>query len=107
MSWNAYGTIITGHAQLAFTSNADGSLTGTYTTSATYTYRQGGPSDYPDQDYSGAPQKGQTIQLVPVAPYHAKTIYNGNSPGGLLYGNTNWCQADLFKTEPGAMYCGA
>ena len=32
----------------AFTSNADGSLTGTFTTSATYTYAQGNASDYPE-----------------------------------------------------------
>jgi pimeloyl-ACP methyl ester carboxylesterase len=74
--WNEYGTIVNGQIHLAFTSNADGSLTGTYTTSATYTYVQGGPADYPDvpNPDPSSPQKGQVITLMPVGPHYAKKV---------------------------------
>ena len=123
-SWNVYGQIVTAHAELSFTSNADGSLTGTYISpslatcvrtqrdygATCYTYRQGTPSDYPNVGSASDPsnpQLGQTITLVPVAPYHAKAVYNGNSPSGWVDGNPNWCQAGLETTEPGFQYCGA
>jgi hypothetical protein len=41
---------------------------------------------------------------VPVAPHHAKSVYDGNSPGGYVGGNTNWRQADLADAS---QYCGA
>ena len=40
-TWNAGGNIDIGHAQLAFTSNADGSLTGTYIATGTLYLYQG------------------------------------------------------------------
>ena len=103
LTWNAYGAVVTGHIHLSFTSNADGSLTGTYIDSATYTYAQGNASDYPEfTPDPSVPQQGQVIKLVPIAPHHAKTVYlSGGSPE---YGNTNWCQADL---PDASQYCGA
>ena len=95
-SWNAYGAVVTGHAQLAFTSNADGSLTGTYTTSATYTYAQGTASDYPEfTPDPSAPKAGQTVTLTPIAPMYAKSVPGGSSPAAYGIGNPYLCQSGL------------
>jgi pimeloyl-ACP methyl ester carboxylesterase len=95
-SWNAYGAVVTGHAQLAFTSNADGSLTGTYTTSATYTYAQGTASDYPEfTPDPSAPKAGQTVTLTPIAPMYAKSVPGGSSPAAYGLGNPYLCQSGL------------
>jgi pimeloyl-ACP methyl ester carboxylesterase len=103
-TWNAGGNIEIGHAQLAFTSNADGSLTGTYTADGTHTYAKTPPAGFIPEPDSALPQQGQTIRLVPVSPHLAKSVYNGNSPSLFVGGNTNLCQADLPNAS---QYCGA
>jgi pimeloyl-ACP methyl ester carboxylesterase len=103
-TWNAGGNIEIGHAQLAFTSNADGSLTGTYTANGTHTYTQTPPAGFIPEPDADLPQQGQTIKLVPVSPHHANTVYNGNSPSLFVGGNTNLCQDGLPNAS---QYCGA
>jgi hypothetical protein len=103
-TWNAGGNIQIGHAQLAFTSNADGSLTGRYTATGTYTYtRTPLPGFIPEPD-ADLPQQGQAIRLVPVSPHLAKSVYDGNSPRLFVGGNTNLCQDGLADAS---QYCGA
>ena len=105
LTWIAYGAVVTGHVSMAFTSNADGSLSGTYSSATTYTFAQGSASDYPNFSPDPlAPRQGQTEKLVPVAPHLAKSVYNGNSPGAWVGGNTNWCQDGLANPS---QYCGA
>ena len=105
-SWNAYGAVVTGHAQLAFTSNADGSLTGTYTTSATYTYAQGNASDYPEfTPDPSAPKASQTVTLTPIAPMYAKSVPGGSSPAAYGVGNPYLCQGGLAPSL--SRNCGA
>jgi pimeloyl-ACP methyl ester carboxylesterase len=119
-TWNIYGQIVNGHARLTFTSNADGSLTGTYImptsamclrptqTATCYSYVQGGPLDYPQvptSDDPSNPQLGQTITLVPIAPMHAKQVYSSNSPAEFVGGNVNLCQVGL--AAPAVLSCGA
>lgn len=102
-TWNDYANKVIGHAHLVFNYQDDGSLAGTYGGGTTYTY----PSGSPPAGWSpapGAPQDGQTVTLVPVGPHHAKSVYNGDSPGMYAGGNTNWCQADL---PDASQYCGA
>ena len=102
-SWNAGGAIITGHAQIAFTSNADGSLSGTFTTSATYTYSQQPlPAGFLTPGPTDGPQRGQTFTLVPVAPMLAKSIAGS---GGASVGNPYLCQAGLAPSL--SRNCGA
>jgi hypothetical protein len=103
-TWNAGGNIEIGHAQLAFTSNADGSLTGTYIATGTHTYTKTPPAGFIPEPDTDLPQQGQTIMLVPVSPHLAKTVYNGNSPSLFVGGNTNLCQDGLANAS---QYCGA
>ena len=102
-NWNAGGTIITGHARIAFTSNADGSLAGTFTTSTTYTYSQQPlPAGFLTPGPMDGPQQGQTFTLVPVAPMLAKSIPGS---GGASVGNPYLCQAGLAPSL--SRNCGA
>jgi hypothetical protein len=100
-TWNAYGTIVTGTIHLAFTSQPDGSLLGTYTDNTVYTTTPGRDASMFQPD-PAAPRQGEVIRLVPVAPMHAKSVYV--SRPGPLYANTNWCQAGLPN---GWKWCGA
>jgi pimeloyl-ACP methyl ester carboxylesterase len=90
-----------GSAGIAFTSQPDGSLTGTYTTDASYV-TSGGTSVSNSQSDPGAPQKGQAITLIPVAPHHARAVYGSNSPRGFIGGNTNLCQSGYWTMDCGA-----
>jgi pimeloyl-ACP methyl ester carboxylesterase len=102
-NWNAGGAIITGHAQIAFTSNADGSLSGTFTTSTTYTYsEQPLPAGFLTPGPMDGPQQGQTFTLLPVAPMLAKSIPGS---GGASVGNPYLCQAGLSPSL--SRNCGA
>jgi pimeloyl-ACP methyl ester carboxylesterase len=97
MTWNAGGAIITGHAQLALTLQPDGSLAGTFTTSATYTYSQQPlPAGFQTPTPADGPTAGQPYTLVPVAPMLAKVA------GGYYSGNM--CQTGLPNPS---QYCGA
>jgi pimeloyl-ACP methyl ester carboxylesterase len=102
-NWNAGGTIITGHAQIAFTTQPDGSLAGTFTTSTTYTYsEQPLPAGFLTPGPMDGPQQGQTFTLVPVAPMLAKSIPGS---GGASVGNPYLCQAGLAPSL--SRNCGA
>jgi hypothetical protein len=83
---------------VTFVSQPDGSLVGTFTTSATYT-AWGGGSIGNFQPWSGDPKAGQTFTLVPIAPMFAK------ASAGSGVGNPYLCQTGL--AEPAIRSCGA
>lgn len=100
---NLQGVMCQGSASLAFTSQPNGSLAGTYTTDTTYTPSSGtSVGSFPGDP--GAPQKGQTVLLEPVAPMHAQSVLGPDSPMMFSGGNLNLCQAGL---PDASQYCGA
>jgi pimeloyl-ACP methyl ester carboxylesterase len=100
---NLPGVMCEGSASLAFTSQANGSLAGTYTTNTTYTPWSGTTvGNFPGDP--GAPQKGQTVLLEPIAPMHAQSVLGPDSPMMFSGGNLNWCQQGLADAS---QYCGA
>ena len=113
VSWNAgpynapslmAGPMCEGLISLAFISQPDGSLAGTFTTDATYTPWTG-TSIGNFRPAPNAPRKGQTVTLTPIAPMYAKSAPGGSSPAAYGLGNPYLCQDGL--TEPAVRSCGA
>jgi pimeloyl-ACP methyl ester carboxylesterase len=102
-NWNADGAVITGHAQLTFASQPDGSLVGTYTADTTYT-GDASQLSVPFQPDPGAPLKGMVVVLRPDGPMHAQVVLGNDSPAMFSGGNLNFCQAGL---PDASQYCGA
>jgi pimeloyl-ACP methyl ester carboxylesterase len=89
-----------GTAKVAFTSQQDGSLTGTYTTGSAYATSSGTPAGTFQGDPE-APKEGQSFRLIPVAPHHARDVGVLSNPDQHI-GNQNLCQEGYWTMECGA-----
>ena len=106
--WNAgpcsdAGDLCNGNAQMAFTTNADGSITGTIQ-SVSYTLWSGSPAPAGYQPSTDDPKAGDTFQLQHSGAHLLYTTWFGTM-SSLNDGNRYWC--DAFALSAGWSQCGA
>jgi len=92
-----------GNAQVLFTTNSDGSITGTIQ-SVTYTQWNSDPAPAGFQPDPSDPQAGDTFQLQHSGPHLLYTTWLGTL-SSLNSGNRYWC--DTYAQNAGWKQCGA
>ena len=107
--WNAgpcsdAGDMCNGNAQMTFTTNADGSITGTIQ-SVSYTLWIGSPAPAGYQPSADDPKAGEAFQLQHSGAHLLYTTWLGAQSSLNNDGNRYWC--DTYALNAGWQQCGA